>query len=127
MAAAPTPTPTSGWYCTNFRSFTMAAVSTAWINRLARPRRWARARQWRTLASAKTSWMNCWRFPRAARPAAVLMWARAASSSSWSKDLVPVRALRPGPPACRNRIGRAHTKWSPVHLLAGGPVVVNTA
>ena len=97
MAAAPT----SGWYGTNFRRFIVAAVSKAWINRLSRPRRWARAGQWRTLAAAKTSSMNCWRFPRAARPAAVLIWARAASSSSWSKDLVPVRALQPGPPACR--------------------------
>jgi len=115
MAAAPTPT--SGWYCTNFRRVIVAAVSKAWINMLSRPRRWARARQWRTLASAKTSSMNCWRFPRAARPAAVLMWARAASSSSWSKDLVPVRALRPGSQACRpgqdrhTQNGARYTCW----------------
>ena len=100
----------------------MAAVSRAWINMLSRPRRWARARQWRTLASAKTSSMNGLRFRRAARPAAVSMWARAASSSSWSKDLVTVRARRPGPHSCRTGQdghtpnGARYTRWREAKL-----------
>jgi hypothetical protein len=119
MAAAPTST--SGWYCTNFRSFTVAAVSRARINRLSRPRAMA------DLGISKDQLDELLALPEGC-PAGGFPQVGACG---FEQLVVKRPGPRPRSPARATslppRTGRAHTKWSAAHLLAGGPLVVNAA